>query len=135
VSSDRSKLPSILIVEDDALVASYIETVIDEAGYRVVGIAASAAEALSLASELRPWLALLDIRLTGPIDGIELACLLRDQQIPSLFLTGQDDYETAKRARIARPLGFLAKPVRPSQLFKALEAALDRLKAGSTDLI
>ena len=36
-------------------------------------------------------------------DGIELACLLREQQVPSIFLTGYDDYDTAKRARIARP--------------------------------
>jgi hypothetical protein len=72
---EGSKPVSILIVEDEALIASYIEEVLGESGFRVAGIAASGPEALSLAAETRPSLALVDIRLTGPIDGIEIACL------------------------------------------------------------
>ena len=64
-----SKPTSILIVEDEALVASYIEEVLAESGFRIAGIAASGPEALSLAEETQPRLALVDIRLTGPIDG------------------------------------------------------------------
>src|SRR5262245_32018646 len=77
--ADRSKPMSILSVEDEALVASVIEEVLVESGFRVAGIAASGPEALSLAAENQPALALVDIRLTGPIDGIELACLLRQK--------------------------------------------------------
>ena len=128
-ANDRSKQASLLIVEDEALVASYIETVLEESGFHIVGVAASAPEALSLAAETHPDLALVDVRLTGPIDGIELACLMRaNHNVPSVFLTGLDDNETAERAQVAHPLGFLAKPVRPSQIFKALEAALTQLK-------
>jgi DNA-binding NarL/FixJ family response regulator len=127
-SADRSKSASILVIEDDPLVASYIESVLEESGFRVAGIAASADEALSLVSEMPPSLALVDIRLTGPIDGIELACLLREKhEVRSVFLTGFDDFETMERARAAKPLGFLAKPVRPSQIFRALETALGQL--------
>jgi CheY-like chemotaxis protein len=128
-SPDRRKSISILIVEDEALVASYIEEVLGESGFRVAGIAASVPEALSLAAEARPSMALVDIRLTGPIDGIELACQLRERfAVPSIFLTGLIDTETIERARAARPLGFLPKPFLPSQVFNVIERALDLLE-------
>ena len=125
---DRSKPVSILIVEDEALIASYIEEVLGESGFSVAGIAASGPEALSLAAETTPSLALVDIRLTGPIDGIELACLLRERfAVPAIFLSGLADADTTARARTARPLGFLPKPFLPSQVFNAIQRALDRL--------
>ena len=123
---DGSKPISILIVEDEALIASYIEEVLGESGFRIVGIAASGPEALSLAAEDSPALALVDIRLTGPIDGIELACQLRDKfAVPAIFLSGLIDPQTAERARAAQPLGFLPKPFLPSQMFNAIQRALD----------
>lgn len=123
--TDRSKAISILIVEDEALVASYIEEVLAESGFHVAGIAASGPEALSLAAEASPALALVDIRLTGPIDGIELACRLRQKfALPAIFLTGLVDADTSERAEAAQPLGFLRKPFLPSQVFKAIERAL-----------
>lgn len=119
------KPASILIVEDEALVASYIKTVLGQSGYAVAGTAASGPEALSLAAETRPELALVDIRLTGPIDGIELAARLRRQfGTRSIFLSGLMDANTQRRAREADPLGFLYKPFRPSQVFNAIEEAL-----------
>ena len=124
--ADGSKPVSILIVEDEALVASYIEEVLGESGFRVAGIAASGQEALSLAAQTLPTLALVDIRLTGAIDGVEVACSLRERfGVPSIFLSGFADAETADRAAVARPLGFLPKPFLPSQVFKAIERALD----------
>jgi len=123
---DRSKKISILIVEDEALIASYIKEVLGESGFGVAGIAASGREALSLVAENHPALALVDIRLTGPIDGIELACRLRQEfDVPSIFLSGLVDAATIERARAAKPLGFLAKPFRPSQVFNAIQRALD----------
>jgi CheY-like chemotaxis protein len=125
---DTSKPASILIVEDEALVASYIEEVLAESGFVVAGIAASGPEALSLAAENRPLLALVDIRLTGPIDGIELACLLRQKHgLPAIFLSGLADPQTTQRAVAAQPLGFLQKPFLPSQVFNAIERALTLL--------
>jgi CheY-like chemotaxis protein len=124
-SAETSKPATILIVEDEALVASSIEEVLAELGFHVAGIAASGPEALSLATQSQPALALVDIRLTGPIDGIELACRLRQElRVPSIFVTGLADAETAQRAQAAQPLGFLAKPFRPSQVFNAIQRAL-----------
>jgi CheY-like chemotaxis protein len=120
------KKASILIVEDEALIASYIVEVLAESGFDVAGIAASGPEALSLAAENRPALALVDIRLTGPIDGIELACRLREQLgLRAIFLSGLIDVDTTERAKVAEPLGFLPKPFLPSQVFNAIERALE----------
>ena len=123
---DGSNRPaSILIVEDEALVASYIQEVLEESGFNVAGIASSGPEAVSLAGSRLPDLALVDIRLAGSMDGIEVAQLMRDRfNIMSIFLSGLCDPATLERARSARPLGFLEKPFRPSQVFNALQRAL-----------
>ena len=124
-TADHATKVRVLIVEDDALVASCIENFLDGSGYEVVGIAGSACGALSLAEEHLPDAALVDIGLTGPLDGIELACLLRQKySVPTLFLSGLDDKETLERARVAQPIGFLLKPFRPSRVFNAIEQAL-----------
>ena len=108
----------LLVVEDDALLASALQELLDDAGFEVVGTAGSAAAALSLAKDQNPQLALIDISLVGPIDGIELACRLRDEyRIPTIFLSGLADPEARERALIAQPLGFLRKPYRASQVY------------------
>jgi CheY-like chemotaxis protein len=118
-------MQSILIVEDEALIATYIREVLEESGFMVAGVASSGIEALTLAAQDRPDLALVDIKLTGPMDGIEVAQLLRARfGVPSIFLTGLADPATFERAREAAPLGFLEKPFRPSQVFNALQRAL-----------
>ena len=124
--------PSILIIEDEALIASYIREVLEESGFLIAGVASTGAEALSLAGESRPDLALVDIKLSGPMDGIEVAVLLHNRfNVRSLFLSAIADPQTMERARQAAPLGFLEKPFRPSQVFNALQRALGRLAASS----
>jgi CheY-like chemotaxis protein len=117
---------AILIVEDEPLIASYIWEVLDGAGFTVTGAASSAPEALSLAERDRPQLALVDIRLPGEMDGIELARALRERYaVPAIFLSGIGDAATVARSGVAQPLGFLEKPFRPSQVFNAIARALD----------
>jgi CheY-like chemotaxis protein len=116
---------SILVVEDDALVASYIQEVLQESGFAIAGVASSGPEAMSLADESRPDLALVDIKLAGPMDGIEVARLMRSRfAVHSIFLSATSDPDTMARAKAAGPLGFLEKPFRPSQVFNALQRAL-----------
>jgi len=70
-------------------------------------------------------LALVDIKLSGPMDGIEVARELRTRSgIGAIFLSGLDDPEVLKRAAVAAPLGFLQKPFLPSQVFNAIDRAL-----------
>ena len=92
---DENALARLLIVEDDVLLASSLEELLSASGFEVVGIAGSAATAASLAGERHPQLALIDIRLVGPIDGIELPCHFREQfRNPTIFLSGFADQET-----------------------------------------
>jgi len=115
----------LLIVEDHLLVASSLDELLSDSGFEVVGIAGSAATAMALAGERHPQLALIDIGLIGPVDGIELAYQLREQlQIPAIFLSGLADPETRERALRAQPLGFLRKPYRASQVFNTIQRAL-----------
>jgi two-component system, response regulator PdtaR len=128
VASNEPRKPAILIVEDDPIIASYVKDVLSEAGFTISGVAASGPEALSLAKLGSPVLALVDIGLTGPIDGIELARQLRKKLgVPSIFLSGRDDVVTARRAAAVQPLGFIAKPFIPSRVFAAIEKALSTL--------
>jgi two-component system, response regulator PdtaR len=126
VSPDRRSKPvAILVVEAETLVASYIGEVLEESGFAVAGVVSTGAEALSLAAATRPRLALVDIRLAGLMDGVEVARLLRERfAVPTIFLSGLGDAATMARARCAQPLGFLKKPFRPSQMFNAIERVL-----------
>ena len=124
----NEKATSILIVEDEALVSSYIQNVLEESGFVICGVASSGPEAVSLASERSPGLALVDIKLAGPMDGIEVAQLLNEKfSVRSIFLSGVHDPQTMERAKVVNPLGYLQKPFRPSQVFNALEKALAEL--------
>jgi DNA-binding NtrC family response regulator len=115
----------LLIVEDDILLASSLDELLSASGFDVVGIAGSAATALALTEERHPQLALIDIRLVGPIDGIELAYLFREEfRIPAIFLSGLADPETKERALLAQPIAFLRKPYRASQLYNTIARAL-----------
>jgi DNA-binding NarL/FixJ family response regulator len=101
----------ILIVEDDYFVATDLEQALVDAGFTVVGIAATAEQALALAKATRPEIAVMDIRLAGVRDGIEAAVdLLSNFGIRSIFATAQGNEATRNRAAKARPLGWLTKP-------------------------
>lgn len=112
----------VLIVEDDPFLAHLNERLLARLGFEVCGVADTAAGAVRMAEAGRPDLVLMDVCLRGPGDGIEAACeILRRFRIRSLFLTGEGDPETRKRAAAARPLGFLTKPVSLKELLCCLD--------------
>jgi two-component system, response regulator PdtaR len=115
----------ILIVEDDYLVASDIESVLVEAGLEVAGIAATAEEAMVLAASHRPTLAVMDVRLGGVRDGIDVALeLFARQGIRCVFATAHYDGEVRARAAPACPLGWLQKPFSRTSLIASVRQAL-----------
>src|SRR3546814_14077289 len=100
----------VLIVEDEALVALFLEDTLDTLGYRCCGVADNAEEAVSLAQARRPALALVDVGLRGDRDGIALAADLTELGLAVVFLTGASDLETRRRAAAALPSSILSKP-------------------------
>src|SRR5262245_38810792 len=99
---------TILIVEDEAIVAKSIRNELQTMGYDVVGIASTGEEAIQVAKETLPELVLMDIVLKGSMDGIEAIYEMHEQlDIPVVFLTAYADDATLRRARITEPYGYL----------------------------
>lgn len=117
--------PRILIVEDEWIVAMEMEAVALSAGYEVVGVAATADEAVAAALGHKPDLVLMDIRLRGHRDGVDAALELRQRaDIPCLFVSAHQDPGVRARAQAARPKGWLPKPFSRPQLLAAIKQAL-----------
>lgn len=117
----------ILIVDDEVVVAEAIRRQLRSLGYLVVGVVSTGTEAVQLAGEHRPDLILMDIKLKGPMDGIEAARTIQSRYaIPVIYLTAFSDEETLERARPTLPLAYLIKPFVSSDLRAAVELALFR---------
>jgi len=117
----------VLIVEDEPIVALDLQQEIEDFGCEVVGLAESADEALAAVEENRPDLAMMDIRITGSMDGIETARLLRDTYgVPVIFLTSYSDDTTLQRAAREMPYGYLTKPFQTRELKATLQVALHK---------
>lgn len=123
----------ILLVEDDAEIAEITAKSLCSLGYDFAGTAWSAEEAMRAVRNKRPSLVLMDIGLQGPMDGIEAARRLHDDQdIPVVFLTAAHDEQTLARAKAAHPLGYIVKPFEPRNLHTAIEIALTLHQASKT---
>jgi CheY-like chemotaxis protein len=121
------QLPRILVVEDERIVAADLQRMLTDMGYDACDCAASGADAMARAQERPPDVALMDIRLRGPVDGIETGARLRTQFGASIiYLTAHADDATIERARRSEPAGYLLKPATAAALKAAIELALDR---------
>ncbi|WP_343055026.1 response regulator [Azospirillum oleiclasticum] len=119
----------LLVVEDEVIVALAIKETVEDLGHEVCGVARSEAEALRIADAHRPDIALMDVQLAGPVDGVEAARRLRaDLGIRSLFLSGCADHATLARLTASYPLGVVHKPFSSAQLKVALDLASRRLR-------
>lgn len=114
---------TILVVDDDRLVLATVTHGLAEAGYTVID-ADNGDEAILLARERRPDLALLDIRMEGK-SGFDVAAVLREKLgIPFVFLSAFADEATAAQVRALGALAWLVKPLDIGQIVPAVEAAL-----------
>ncbi|MFH0788877.1 MAG: response regulator [Pseudomonadota bacterium] len=115
-------------MEDEFLTAESILRDLRKAGYETTA-AYSGLAAVQAAFEARPDLILMDIALSGEMDGIEAACeISQELNVPVIFLTALSDNETFHRAKAADPCGYLLKPYNLQELQFAIELAL--FKAG-----
>jgi hypothetical protein len=120
----------ILVVEDNPVIAGMIRRYLTKSDYEISGIVASGEEAVKLAGQSMPDLALMDVQLAGKMDGITAARVIGERlHIPIIYLTGSSDAETIARAASTEAYGYLLKPVQERDLIKTIEAAL--LKHGA----
>jgi len=125
----------IMVVEDEMIIAAKVGRFLGELGYEVTAMLPGAEEALAHLELHRPDLALLDIQLNGPMDGITLAQALREKhQVPVIFLTANADDATFERAKAAQPFAFLQKPFRKMELQRALELAIALMAGAPKDV-
>ena len=118
---------TILIVEDDAILAMDLQRMLSQQGYTVVGPLASGEEAIAFLLDNQVDLVLMDIELAGTMNGLRTAeTLHQTSDIPIVFLTGFSHHLLLEQAKIAAPYGYLIKPVPERNLAVTLEIALHR---------
>ena len=112
----------LLVAEDEILVALDLQTTLEENGYQVCGLAATARDAVALAAQHRPNLAVVDVNLARGSNGLDaVATLKKELGIPAIVVTG---HATAKDAKNAGALGCLTKPFPPESLLPLIESVL-----------
>ena len=121
--ADKGKL---LVVDDDRLVLATLAHGLVQAGYEVID-ADNGDDAILLARQHKPDLALLDIRMEGK-SGFDVALYLRDHlRIPFVFLSAFADDDTVRQVRALGALAYLVKPLDIGQIVPAIEAAMGQL--------
>lgn len=107
----------ILVVEDDGIIAFDMVSRLEKLGYGVVSIAATGADAIRRAEELRPHLVFMDITLMGDMDGIEAAKIIRDRFGSRIvYVTGHSDPSIKNRAMATSPARYILKPYTTADL-------------------
>lgn len=121
---------NVLIVEDEPIIADDIALSLEEVGYIIDGIEASAEGALKHLSRSLPDIILLDIKIKGNEDGIRLGHKINQlYQIPFLFISSLYDQNTISRAKAASPAGYIVKPFKETDLKVNIELALSKSKS------
>ena len=121
-------LPKLLIVEDEVEVARTLEMKLRKFGYTVVGSERSAEKGIEKAGELHPDIVLMDIELSGTMDGIQAADTIRKKyQIPSIYITAICDAKTLQRVGASIPYGYILKPFKDEELRTVIDIAYEIL--------
>jgi response regulator NasT len=116
----------VLIAEDEALIRLDLSEMLAEEGFEVVGQAVDGEQAVAMATELRPDLVILDVKMPKK-DGIEAASdIVAEQIAPVVILTAFSQRELIERARDAGAMAYLVKPFSKADLLPAIELAVAR---------
>lgn len=123
---------TILVVEDEAIIAMLLQKVLETMGYTVAGPVANGEDAIRIAASENPDLILMDIRIEGDIDGIETTLRIHENSdIPVIYLTAHSDPDTVERAMQTNPSGFLLKPFKRDELAKSIESTISEHANGN----
>ncbi len=125
-AAPSSPTRTVVIAEDETLIRMDLAEMLTEEGYDVVGQAGDGAKAIELATELRPDLVILDVKMPV-LDGIAAAEAIASKRIaPVVILTAFSQRDLVERARDAGAMAYLVKPFTQSDLVPAIEMALSR---------
>jgi CheY-like chemotaxis protein len=128
-----SESPSILVVDDEFIIANSLSLQVEEMGYSVCGVAATAREAVELAQAVHAVerqtydIVLMDVRLRGEEDGVDAALAIHETTGSKvIFITGSREPATMARIELDHATAVLFKPIYGQQLRVAVDAALGR---------
>jgi DNA-binding LytR/AlgR family response regulator len=122
---------SILIVEDDMVIAANISLQLTKLGYEVTGIESRGEDAIHHAKENLPDIILMDINLKGPLDGIETAKSIQEfSDIPLIYLTGNSDEASFQKAKETHPFAFISKPFNELNLERTIALVVEKIAKG-----
>jgi PAS domain S-box-containing protein len=120
----------ILVVEDEGIIAADIKRSVKNMGYEVAAVTDSGENAVKLAGQLKPDIVLMDIVLSGDVDGIEAAKKIFElYNIPVVYLTAHEDDRTIERTKETKTYGFILKPFGERDLGACLKMALSQFDA------
>lgn len=116
---------SVLLIEDEPMIAQDIELILLENDYDVIGLFYESGPAIIAAKERQPQLALLDINLQSEVDGIYIARQL-NKQCSIIFITSLYDDSTLKRIEHIKPYAYILKPFQEQEILLNMRLALAR---------
>ena len=115
------KKAKILVVEDEGILALALIRKLQSFGYSAPVIVSTGEEAVQITSRVDFDLILMDIVLGGEMDGIEAAGIIAEQSgVPIIYLTGNSDLTTFRRAKATNPAGYILKPFDDEQLHSTI---------------
>ncbi|MHB8218854.1 MAG: ANTAR domain-containing response regulator [Acidimicrobiales bacterium] len=118
----------VVIAEDEAIIRLDLKEILVSAGYEVVGETGRGDQAVDLVQELKPDLAILDVKMPG-MDGVRVAReVTAHQRVAVLVLTAFSQRELIEEARDAGVAAYLIKPFRREELLPAIEEVLERCR-------
>jgi CheY-like chemotaxis protein len=119
------KKPTVLIVEDESIVALDMQNRVRKLGFEVPAVVSSGEDAIQKTTEVQPDVILMDINLDGAMDGVEAARRICDLfDVPIVYVTAYADEDTRARAALTRQFPFLIKPFEERELQSAIETAI-----------
>jgi DNA-binding NtrC family response regulator len=123
VDEKISSKKKILIVEDQFIEAHDLQLILEKAGYEVMGIMRSVAQALEFIEKQTPDLVFVDIFLKGKETGIDLAKILKEKHIGFIYLSANSGKSILEEAKKTQPYGFIVKPFRDQDVLIMLDIA------------
>ncbi|MCM0754940.1 response regulator [Desulfovibrio aminophilus] len=127
VATDGWHERTVLVVDDEALICAQLGEILEAAGYRLAGTAASAEQAVARARALAPDLVLMDIVMPGETDGLDACRIIQEEMgIPVILVTAHGFEANQDRVRGVAPYGYVLKPYSDEQILAAVEVALSR---------
>ncbi len=115
----------ILVVEDDSIIAAYLQDTLIRMGFDVPDIASSGEQTLQIVARSSPDLILMDIQLKGEMNGITTARRIKSEfDIPIVYLTAYSENTLIEQAMATKPSGYLLKPVNEQELHATIIMAL-----------